>query len=429
MRRRAPVSTADSSVDLVEDERHLPSGRGSECECDAAELAARGGLRDRRERQAGVRADQEGDGVRARRAQLALGELDVELAVAQADPAQLRRDGGRKALGGRDACLVELRRDRLHACLGLRQCQSGLRRRIGAGLASLQLGAGSGSSLEQLFVRFAAEPALRGRDPFQLGLEVLQPVGLGFERVEEAAEVGADVCEPDLEVAQLGRRRRELRREPLERRDRALRLGRQHRSALTVLRGERLGRRRRALGELGQVAQPLALGEQRHLGVGLEPSRVLDEGLELGEPCLRGFGVGRDLVMTPLGRSELTPDAAQISPPAELLITEERVEHLELVRRTREPALLELARHPDEKLGRGCEILPRSRPPPCVGAGASVGKDPAREHEPPFVLGPQLGERLEPVLLEEPVGEVELGLDIGLLPGLADRLRVALRTE
>ena len=205
----------------------------------------------------------------------------MELALAEADSAQLGGDRARKAVGGGRAGIVEVCGDRLDARLGLREAAAALSP-VGAGLARLQLGPSRGCSLEQLFVRLAAEPALRGRDPFQLGLEVLQPVGLRLERVQEAAQVGPDVCEPDLEVAQLGRRRSELRREPLERRDRAFRLRRQHRSAFAVLRGQRLGRRRRALGELGQVAQPLALGEERRLGRGLEPIRVLDEGLELG---------------------------------------------------------------------------------------------------------------------------------------------------
>ena len=94
---RMPGLAADSRVDLVEDQRHLPSCRGSECERDAAELAAGRGLGDRGEREAGVRADQERHCVRPSGAELALVKLDMELALAQADPAELGGDRGGEA--------------------------------------------------------------------------------------------------------------------------------------------------------------------------------------------------------------------------------------------------------------------------------------------------------------------------------------------
>src|SRR5439155_23675941 len=51
-------ASADAGVDLVEDQR-LASAHRRDRKRDARELAARGGLGDRRERQSGVWADQE----------------------------------------------------------------------------------------------------------------------------------------------------------------------------------------------------------------------------------------------------------------------------------------------------------------------------------------------------------------------------------
>ena len=51
---------------------------------------------------------------------------------------------------------------------------------------------------------------------------MLDAVRLGLERGEEAAQVGAELAQPQLELTQLLARARELGREPLERRERAL---------------------------------------------------------------------------------------------------------------------------------------------------------------------------------------------------------------
>ncbi len=324
---------------------------------------------------------------------------------------------------------MQLRRERLDPRLRFRERRGRLGGRVDARVARVELGAGGGGAREELVVGLAPEPALGVRDPLELRLDVLQAVGLRLERVEEPAEVGADVGESQLQVAQLGRRCRELWREPLERRDRALRPRREQRGSVSVLRRQRLGGRCRALGKLRQMAQALPLGEQRRLSTGLEPVRVLHQRLELGEPGLRGSRVGRDLVVAPPGGGELAPRTAQVGAPPEVVVAHVRVEHLELVPGAGKPSLLELARHPDQELGRGREILPRCRPPPRVRASPSVREDPAGEHEPGLVLGPQPGERLEPVLVEETLREVELRLDVGLFAGRADRLGVAFRAE
>ena len=107
----------------------------------------------------------------------------------------------------------------------------------------------------------------------------------------------------------------------------------------------------------------------------------------------------------------------------------ERVEHVELVGRAAEAALLELAGHRDQALGGRGEILACHGPAPGIGARAAVAEDAACEHQAGLVLRRQLREPAELVVVEEPLRHVELGLDVGLRAGRADDGRVALRPE
>ena len=70
---------------------------------------------------------------------------------------------------------------------------------------------------------------------------MLEPVRLGLQRGEERAQVGADLAQPQLDVAQLLTRTGELGREPLERGERALGGGREPGRALALVRRDRLG--------------------------------------------------------------------------------------------------------------------------------------------------------------------------------------------
>ena len=133
--------------------------------------------------------------------------------------------------------------------------------------------------------------------------------------------------------------------------------------------------------------------------------------------------------MAAAGDRELPPGDAELRAALRLLLAGERVEQAELVRGPRQPTLLELARHGDQALGGRGEIVAGRRAAPRVGAGAAVGKDAAREHEPFLVLGPQLGERLELLVLEERRGRLQLGLDVGLDGVGADERGVPSRTE
>ena len=135
-------------------------------------------------------------------------------------------------------------------------------------------------------------------------------------------------------------------------------------------------------------------------------------------------GVARELLVPPPRRDQLAPGELCLAPPLGLLGTAEGVEHVELKRRTRKPALLELPRHRDEALGRSGHIFPRDGSSPCIRPRAPVAEDAPRDHEPSLAFGSQLGQRSKLLVLEEAVGNVELGLDICLRPLRADRRHI-----
>ena len=136
------------------------------------------------------------------------------------------------------------------------------------------------------------------------------------------------------------------------------------------------------------------------------------------EPRLLGRGVAAQLVVPAASRSELAPHQSQLRAQAQLLLPDERIEDVQLVRGACEPPLLELPGHCDQPLRCRGQVLPRRAPAPRVGARPAVGKHAPRQDEPLLVLRPQLSERLELVLLEQPVRNVELGLDVRLFrPG------------
>src|SRR5205823_9455657 len=128
-----------------------------EGERDARELAAGGGLGDLREGQARVRADEEDDLVRAGRSRLALAQLGQELAVAEAEAAELRCDRERERLDGGPPRGTELAGESLD--LGPRRRER-LRRglaRIEAALERLELRPRLRRARQQLVVARAAE--------------------------------------------------------------------------------------------------------------------------------------------------------------------------------------------------------------------------------------------------------------------------------
>ena len=177
------------------------------------------------------------------------------------------------------------------------------------------------------------------------------------------------------------------------------------------------------------MAKPLPLGPERVLPARLEAFRGLGERGQLGEASLLGRGSARQLVVPLPCCCELAPGDPRLSAAPELRLAAVRVEHVELVRGPGEPPLLELAGHRDQPLRCGREVLAGDGAAPGVGARSAVREHAAREHEAGLILRCELGETGELLVLEESLGEVELGLDICLSGGGADRPRVALRTE
>ena len=178
------------------------------------------------------------------------------------------------------------------------------------------------------------------------------------------------------------------------------------------------------------MAQSLAPREQLLLVAGRHALGRVDERLQLGEPRSATASASRvSSSYAPPRRDQLAPGELRLAPALDLLGAAERVEHVELERRPREPALLELARHRDQALGGGRDVLARDRASPRVRARSPVAEDAPRDHEPGLALGPQLGERGELLVVEEAVRHVELGLDVRLGPVGADRRRVGPRAE
>ncbi len=177
--------------------------------------------------------------------------------------------------------------------------------------------------------------------------------------------------------------------------------------------------------EIGDVAQPLALGLQPLLVAGAEPGRALDQLGQLRQmrlPPRRRLG---QLVAAAARGGQLLPGPGVLGAAAQLLLAGERVEDVELVGGAGKTALLELARHGDQPLDERGQLLARDAAAPGVGARAPVGEDPPRGDQTRFLCGLELGDRGEVGIVEDPVGEVELGLDVRLLRSRSEVAGVA----
>ena len=131
--------------------------------------------------------------------------------------------------------------------------------------------------------------------------------------------------------------------------------------------------------------------------------------------CARPAAAPGELLAAAARGEQLPPGGPQLGAAAKLLLADERVEHVELVRGPSETALLELAGHGEQTLDERREVLARDGAAPCVRT-----RPPVREHPPG---GDQALPRrraaarrsLELRIVEDPLREVELGLDVGLL--------------
>ena len=187
------------------------------------------------------------------------------------------------------------------------------------------------------------------------------------------------------------------------------------------VRRDRSGGGARRLRQLLGVPETLTSREQLLLVAGRHPLCCSDERLQLRETRRDRIGVARELLVPAPRRDQLAPGELRLASPLGLLGTAERVEHVELERRTREPALLELPRHGDEPLRRSGHVFPRDGASPRIRARPPVAEDAPRDDEPSLSFGTQLGERSELLVVEEPIGDIQLGLDVCLGPVGADR--------
>src|SRR2546428_8345104 len=112
------------------------------------------------------------------------------------------------------------------------------------------------------------------------------------------------------------------------------------------------------------MPKPLALRAERLLRAGLHPGCVLDERAQLRPAGLFGGRPLGELVMPSPCGGQLAPGAARLGAAAQLLLSDEGVEYVELVRRPCETPLLELAGHRDQPFGERGHILARCAPPP-----------------------------------------------------------------
>ena len=257
----------------------------------------------------------------------------------------------------------------------------------------------------------------------------VEPARLGLERRQERAERGRRLPQPRRGVGKLGRRRGELLVQGRSGPERLLRLRGEVGGAVAVLGRQRLRGGIRRLGQARGVAQPVAFAAKRLLGVRREAFSGVREGLEL---CYVGLPVTellRELVTAPTRFPEGPPGGGELAPAPQLLLAGERVEELELVGGLCEPALLELTRHRDQTLDQRGELLARHRAAPGVRAAATVAEDAPGRDEARLVRRAQLGERGELLLLERALGQVELGLDVGLLAGRAHEGRIPLGAQ
>ena len=150
---------------------------------------------------------------------------------------------------------------------------------------------------------------------------------------------------------------------------------------------------------------------------------------ELRETLPLGVRAALDLLQPPVCGDERAPRVPRLGSPGELVVSGERVEQVELVRRPSQPPLRELAGQREQPLRTGDHVLARDAPPPRVRARAAVGCHASRDDQTRLVVGPEVAKRLQAFLVEEPVRDVELRLDVRLVAGGADRRGLAFCTQ
>jgi hypothetical protein len=163
------------------------------------------------------------------------------------------------------------------------------------------------------------------------------------------------------------------------------------------------------------MPKPTPLGEQPLFAADRHALGARNQLAELGEVLLAAGRSAGEFLSTAAGCHELPPCRLELRPAAKLILADESIENLELMRGTREAALLELAGHREEPLDEARQVFARDRPPPRVRPRATVREHAARGDQTLLARRPQLGDRIQGGVFQDPVGEVELGLDVGLV--------------
>ena len=192
---------------------------------------------------------------------------------------------------------------------------------------------------------------------------------------------------------------------------------------------ERLGGGGGGVCQLGHVAKAAALGHEPLLVARFHALCAGDELLELREALPAAGRVPGELVPEAARGDEVPPRPPELGAAAQLLLADEGVEHVELVRGAGEPALLELSGHGEQPLDEGSEILTRHGAAPRICARAPVGEHATRGNEPLLPGRPQLGDGCVLGVVEDAVGQVELRLDVRLLGAGAEIAGVARRAQ
>ena len=120
-----------------------------------------------------------------------------------------------------------------------RECSGRRRKRIDAVLERCQLGSRFGGPREQLRVGLAPESPLGVGDPLELGLDLLEPIGLGLRASRGNAAARASSRSAGARCRAAPRRHLELRRDPATAAERPLRSADECRGALALVRRER----------------------------------------------------------------------------------------------------------------------------------------------------------------------------------------------
>ena len=331
---------------------------------------------------------------RARRPGLALAQLDVELALPQAEIGELvrdrRRERARRASRGHPRARVRAPSNR--ACAASRSARARVERVAGRAHV-LELGQRRRRALEQLVEARAREAPLRVRDPVEPLLDLSSTGGLGVERVERSVAASLPTSrEADDEVAQLAGRAPGARaRGARAARARARRL-RRGRGAPSPSSGSIADTAASAPSPSSATCRmPLAFRAERLLLARLEALGVLDEqraarrAAPRSVPAPRSSSSSRRVAAASARQaSRASPRRTRCSGPTKASSRSSWWDGRASRRCSNWPDIASSRSVAADEVVAGDAATPRVRP------GAPVGEDAPGDHEAGLVVGPKL---------------------------------------